>query len=94
MAMLKIGIALCSLIALLLRATPALADHPFFREVSHFSPPKRAHLPLVGAGESAPHTLTLLVRVLNRMMSDGAEPSNAIAWTTLRVRSNQTLEKS
>ena len=88
--MLKIGIALCSLIALLLRATPALADHPFFREVSHFSPPKRTHLPLVGAGESAPHTLTLFVRVLNRMMSDGAEPTDVIARTTFCVRRNQT----
>jgi hypothetical protein len=43
-------------------------------------------LPLVGADESAPHTLVLLVRVLNRMMSDGAEPSNVITWTTFRVR--------
>jgi hypothetical protein len=43
-------------------------------------------LSLVGADESAPHTLVLLVRVLNRMMSDGAEPSNVITWTTFRVR--------
>jgi hypothetical protein len=27
----------------------------------------------------------LLVRVLNRTMSDGADPSNVIAWTTFRV---------
>jgi hypothetical protein len=31
----------------------------------------------------------LLVRVLSRMMSDGAEPSNVIACTSSRVRSHQ-----
>ena len=50
-----------------------------------FHSPHHIGLPLVGADESAPHTLMLLVRVLNRTMSDGADPSNVIAWTTFRV---------
>ncbi len=60
-----------------------------FRVRSPLEQPAPLGLPLMGADESASHTSTLLVRVLSRMMSDGAELSNVIACTISRVRSHQ-----